>query len=190
MPKSRRFPFLVVLLLWALGAPATNAEKHRSDKTTSLPPRFEKWLKEEVIYIVSAEERRQFLSLQVDKDREQFVERFWARRDPTELTPENEFRDEHYRRLAFANDHFGGKVPGWKTDRGRVFIMHGAPSEIESFPAGHWKGSPPLECWRYNEIEGVGEDIILVFADVDGTGDYRLKGEPPFPCLEFPPAGS
>lgn len=120
---------------------------------------YSKWLNEEVVYIITAEEKDAFTGLRSDKEREQFVEQFWLRRDPTPGTAENEFRTEHYRRIAYANDRFEAGIPGWKTDRGRIYIMYGPPDEIESHAR---KGR---EAWRFRFIEGIGNNIDLVFQD-------------------------
>jgi GWxTD domain-containing protein len=97
---------------------------------------WQKWLNEDVVYLISDQEKAAFERLKTDEERQQFVEQFWARRDPTPDTPENEFKEEHYRRIAYANNHFASKVPGWKTDRGRIYILYGPPDEIDSHPAG------------------------------------------------------
>ena len=97
---------------------------------------YKKWLEEEVPYIITDEERSAFLQLQTNEEREQFIEAFWQRRDPTPDTVENEFKEEHYRRIAYANERFSSGIPGWRTDRGRIYIMWGPPDEIESHSAG------------------------------------------------------
>src|SRR5260370_40291473 len=97
---------------------------------------YKKWLQEEVPYIISDEERAAFLQLQTNEEREQFIEAFWQRRDPTPDTVENEFKEEHYRRIAYANERFASGIPGWRTDRGRIYIIWGKPDEIESHPTG------------------------------------------------------
>src|SRR5580704_13564454 len=97
---------------------------------------YKKWLEEEVPYIITDEERSAFLQLQTNEEREQFIEAFWQRRDPTPDTVENEFKEEHYRRIAYTNERFSSGIPGWRTDRGRIYIMWGPPDEIESHSAG------------------------------------------------------
>jgi len=106
---------------------------------------WQKWLNEDVVYIISDEEKAAFEALKTDEEREQFVKQFWARRDPTPGTPENEFKEEHYRRIAYANRHWGGNLPGWKTDRGRIYIRYGPPDEIDSHPAGGSYNRPESE---------------------------------------------
>jgi GWxTD domain-containing protein len=151
---------------------------------------YDKWLKEEVAYIITDRERADFKKLQTDADRQHFVEEFWKRRDPTPGTPENEYRDEHYRRIAYANDRFHDtKLPGWKTDRGRIYIEYGPPDEIDSHPAGGAYTRPaeeggaqtvtyPFEMWKYRYIDGIGNNVILEFVDKGRTGEYRLTMDP------------
>ena len=107
-----------------------------------------------------------------DEERNQFIEQFWLRRDPTPGTPENEFKQEHYRRIAYANDRFRTRsgIPGWQTDRGHIYIVYGPPDEIESHPSG----ANARELWMYHYIEGLGTNVIVTFLDRAGTGDYRL----------------
>jgi len=150
---------------------------------------YKKWLEEDVAYIITDEERTAFLRLNTNEEREQFIEQFWLRRDPTPDTVENEFKEEHYRRIAYANEHFASGIPGWKTDRGRIYIIWGPANEIESHPAGGAYDRPveegggststyPFEKWRYRYLEGIGNDIILEFVDVTGSGEYRLTMDP------------
>ncbi|MGB9456112.1 MAG: GWxTD domain-containing protein [Bryobacteraceae bacterium] len=134
----------------------------------------DQWLNEDVAYIISPEERREFLVLQTDADRDRFIERFWQRRDPTPDTAENEFKEEHYRRIAYANEHFASSVPGWKTDRGRIYIVYGPPDEIED----HRSESVPRQVWRYVHIDRVGYDIEVEFTDPGGTGELRMVAAP------------
>src|SRR5580658_3653094 len=126
---------------------------------------YRKWLNEDAVYIITDAERKSFQALTTDNDREQFIEQFWKRRDPTPDTERNEYREEHYRRIAYANEHFApaGGIPGWKTDRGRIYIQWGPPDEIESHPEGSTHQSPsgatwtvPFEQWRYRYIGGLG----------------------------------
>jgi GWxTD domain-containing protein len=166
----------------AVAAAATPAPQ-QSEAPLSAP--YEKWLREDVVYIITEQERAAFLALTSDAERENFIEQFWQRRDPTPGTPENEFRDEHYRRIAYANEHFSGSVAGWKTDRGRTYIVYGPPDEIDDHSSGGtYERSPeegggetstyPFQQWRYRYIEGIGANIIVEFVDRDGSGDYRM----------------
>jgi GWxTD domain-containing protein len=147
---------------------------------------YKKWLDQDVVYIITPEEREAFRKLATDEERDAFIESFWLRRDPTPDTEENEYREEHYRRIAYANEHFASGVPGWKTDRGRIFIMYGKPDEIDSHPSGGAYERPieegggvtstfPFEKWRYRYLEGVGQEIELEFVDTCGCNDYHLS---------------
>jgi GWxTD domain-containing protein len=136
-----------------------------------LETRYRKWLNEDVAYIIADEERAAFQRLQTNEERDQFVRQFWLRRDPTPGTPENEFKEEHYRRLAYANQRFASSVPGWKTDRGRIYIVYGPPDEIVS--------SPDVVRWRYRHIDEIGDDIVFEFVDPNHLGEFRLTGPPP-----------
>ena len=157
----------------------------------ALPVAYKKWLSEDVVYIISDEERKAFVQLADDEEREKFVEQFWARRDPTPGTEKNEFKEEIYRRIAYANVHFGDPqgVAGWKTDRGRIYIQYGPPDEIESHSTGGSYQRPlaqgggttetyPFEQWRYRFIDGVGQNVIIEFVDKDRTGEYRMTMDP------------
>src|SRR5438477_10855308 len=146
---------------------------------------YKKWLDEDVRWIISDEERAAFKQLSNDEERDQFIEAFWARRDPTPDTPENEFKEEHYRRIAYANEHYAAGIPGWKTDRGRMYIMYGPADEIESHPSGGSYERPmeegggststyPFEDWRYRYIEGIGQEVIIAFVDTCMSGNYEM----------------
>jgi GWxTD domain-containing protein len=151
---------------------------------------YTKWLNEDVVYIITPEERAAFLGLSTDAERDRFIEQFWQRRDPTPGTAQNEFKDEHYRRIAYANDHFTSKVglpqgAGWRMDRGRIYILWGAPDEMESHPEGgtYVTGGGttqtfPFEIWRYRFIQGVGNDVLLEFVDPNGTGEFKWSTDP------------
>ena len=142
---------------------------------------YRRWLNEDVVYIITTEERKAFKALATDQEREKFVEQFWLRRDPTPGTPENEFRDEHYRRIAYANSRFTTSIPGWKTDRGRIYIQYGPPDEIESHPSANNKKGFPFEQWRYRLIEGIGNNVIMEFDDLDKTGEFHMTTDPKAP---------
>lgn len=152
---------------------------------------FNDWLNKDVVYIITEEERRAFKTLRTDDEREQFIEQFWLRRDPTPGTVENEYKDEQYRRIAYANGHFGTKtsIPGWKTDRGRIYIMFGPPDEIDEHPSGGAFERPaadgggqittvPFEDWRYRFIQGIGADVVIEFVDTDKNGEYHMSKDP------------
>jgi len=168
-------------------------EKQRKKKEAQLKKELEtpwkKWQNEDVAYIITDEERKAFKQLSTDEEREQFVENFWLRRDPTPDTVENEYKEEHYRRIAYANEHYASGIPGWKTDRGRIYITFGPPDEVESHPSGGTYERPaaegggetstyPFEDWRYRYIEGIGNDVMIEFVDPTMTGEYRMTMDP------------
>ena len=164
-----------------------DAKKSREQETANRLLR--KWIDEDVSYIISNEERTAFKQLKTDEEREQFIESFWLRRDPTPDTIDNEFKDDHYERIAYANEHFASGIPGWKTDRGRIYIMYGKPDEIESHPSGGTYDRPieegggttstfPFEIWRYRYIEGIGNEVLLEFVDPSMSGEYRMTIDP------------
>ena len=150
---------------------------------------YKQWLTEDVIYIITPEERNAFLQLQTNEEREQFIEQFWLRRSSNPDLPDNDFKEEHYRRIAYANEHYASGIPGWKTDRGRMYIMWGPPDEIDSHPTGGTYDRPmeegggststyPWETWRWRYLEGIGENIILEFVDPSGSGEYHMTMDP------------
>lgn len=129
---------------------------------------YQKWLDEDVAYIITAQESRAFTSLKTNEEREQFIEAFWVRRDLKPETAENEYRAEHYARIAHANQNFSfNGLAGWRTDRGRIFIMYGKPDEVEKTSFG--------EAWIYKYLPGKGSNIRIEFMDVTGKGDLRLR---------------
>src|SRR5208283_526081 len=150
---------------------------------------YKKWLNEDVRWIITPEELSAFKQLSNDEERDAFIEQFWLRRDPTPDTPENEYKEEHYRRIAYANEHFAAGIPGWRTDRGRIYIAYGPPDQIDSHPSGGSYQRPieegggdtstfPFEDWRYRYIEGIGQEINLEFVDTCQCGDYHLTVDP------------
>jgi len=161
------------------------AERLRKELETP----YRKWLNEDVTYIITDEERAAFKRLATDEEREQFSEQFWLRRDPTPDSSENEYKEEHYRRIAYANERYASGIPGWKADRGRIYITFGPADEIESHPSGGSYERPieegggttstfPFETWRYRYIEGIGTDVIIEFVDPTMTGEYRMTMDP------------
>lgn len=157
-------------------SPEQQKAEEKALKKELLTP-YKKWLDEDVAYIISEEERKAFRQLNTDEERGQFVEQFWLRRDPTPGTNENEFKAEVYRRIDYANVHFAEKVAGWRTDRGRIYIVYGPPDEKEIHPAGD-NGSYPFEQWRYRFIEGVGNNVIIEFVDKTSSGEYKMTMYP------------
>ncbi len=118
--------------------PLTEKERRKREEKLrkELMTPYRKWLNEDVTYIITEEERATFKRLQTDEEREQFIEQFWLRRDPTPDSIENEYKEEHYRRIAYANEHFASGIPGWKTDRGRIYIEYGAAGRERLAPFG------------------------------------------------------
>jgi GWxTD domain-containing protein len=199
---------LVSLFLMAIGIPSVPAQQAQDPGTPAAPPKTDKeakrkmrktlkelgfdyrqWLTEDVTYIISPDERNAFLQLDTNEEREQFIEQFWLRRSSNPDLPENDFKEEHYRRIAYANEHYASGIPGWKTDRGRMYIMWGPADEVESHPTGGTYDRPmnegggstttyPWETWRWRYLEGIGENIILEFVDPSGSGEYRLTMDP------------
>ncbi len=172
---------------------AKQAAKQRSkrdkDLFNELDSQYKKWLNEDVVYIISPEERSAFLHLQTNEEREQFIEQFWQRRNPDPDSAENTFKEEHYRRIAYTNEHYSSGIPGWKTDRGRIYIMWGPPDEVQSHPSGGSYDRPadegggetstyPFEDWRYRYLEGIGENVELEFVDPTMSGEYHLTMDP------------
>jgi GWxTD domain-containing protein len=165
-------------------------QKQKARKTLKeLDSQYKQWLNEDVIYIISPEERNAFLQLDTNEEREQFIEQFWLRRSSNPDLPDNDFKEEHYRRIAYANEHFASGIPGWKTDRGRMYIMWGPADEVDSHPSGGTYDRPmeegggstttyPWETWRWRYLEGIGENIILEFVDPSGSGEYHLTMDP------------
>jgi GWxTD domain-containing protein len=146
---------------------------------------YKTWLNQDVVWIITDEEAKSFKSLSNDEERDAFIEQFWLRRNPNPDSPENEFREEHYRRIAYANEHFAAGKPGWKTDRGHIYIAYGKPDSIDSHPSGGSYQRPmdegggetstfPFEVWHYRYLEGVGDNIDLEFVDSCQCGDYHF----------------
>jgi GWxTD domain-containing protein len=170
-----------------LKRPLSDKQKKENTKALKqeLSKTYKKWLDEDVVYIISDDERKAFKQLSNDEERDQFIEAFWQRRDPTPDTEENEFKEEHYRRIEYANEHFAAGIPGWKSDRGRMYIMYGPADEIESHPSGGTYERPieegggetstfPFEEWRYRYIEGIGQEVMIEFVDTCMCGDYHM----------------
>ena len=200
--RSRISPWVAALLAALLAIPLIAQDDSEPAKLTPKQERrrleklrkelrgpFKRWLDEDVRYIITPEERKAFVQMATDEERENFIESFWMRRDPTPDSMENEYKEEHYRRIAYANDRYASGIPGWRTDRGRIYIAYGPADEIESHPSGGQYQRPyeegggftstyPFEIWRYRWIEGIGSDILLEFVDPTMTGEYRLTMDP------------
>jgi GWxTD domain-containing protein len=170
-----------------LTRPLTEKQKKENEKRfkQEIGQSYRKWLDEDVRWIISDEERSAFKQLSNDEERDNFIEAFWQRRNPNPDSEENEFKEEHYRRIAYANEHFPAGIPGWKSDRGRIYIMYGPADEIESHPSGGTYDRPqdegggttstyPFEDWRYRYLEGIGQEVIIEFVDSCMCGDYHM----------------
>jgi len=167
-------------------APSEKQKKQQKrNLNIELSKTYKKWLNEDVVWIITDEERAAFKQLSNDEERDNFIEAFWQRRDPTPDTEENEYKEEHYRRIAYANEHFAAGIPGWKSDRGRIYIMYGPADEVDSHPSGGTYERPmeegggetstfPFEDWRYRYLEGIGQEIIIEFVDTCMCGDYHM----------------
>lgn len=194
--SARRTALFLVFTLIVSSFSAFAQDKKKRDKDKEQKAReervksvYKRWVDEDVRWIITDEERKTFNSLKTDDEREQFIEQFWLRRDPDPDTDSNEYREEYYQRIAYANEHFTSGIPGWKTDRGRIYIMFGPPHQKESHPSGGsynrpvWEGGGststyPFEIWWYRYIEGVGSDIEIEFVDPTGSGEYRIARNP------------
>lgn len=174
-----------------IAKPLTEKQRRKRERKLQreLATPYRSWINEDVVYIISDEERRAFHGLSTDDERQSFVEQFWLRRDPTPDTEENEFKEEHYGRIAYANERFASGIPGWKTDRGMIYIKFGPPDEIDSHPSGgtyqraQQEGGGqsqafPYETWRYRYIENIGTNIVIEFVDPTMSGEYRLTIDP------------
>jgi GWxTD domain-containing protein len=170
-----------------LKRPRTDEETRKAQKAVrqELKGAYKTWLDQDVTYIISDEERKAFRNLSNDEERDAFIEQFWLRRNPNPDSPENDFREEHYRRIAYANEHFAAGKPGWKTDRGHVYIAFGKPDSIDAHPSGGSYQRPmdegggetstfPFEVWNYRYLEGVGDNVDLEFVDSCQCGDYHF----------------
>jgi len=165
------------------------AKKREQKLSKELGPAYTDWLRNVVPDIMTEEERRAFLELSTNEERDQYIEIFWDRHNSRPESPETTFKEEHYRRLAFADEHFASGIPGRKTDRGRIYIIWGPPDEIESHPAGgiyertpaQGSGSStayPWELWRYRHLEDLGENIEIEFVDPTNSGEFRMTMDP------------
>ena len=172
---------------------AKQLEKAKKKKQKSLEqellPVYRQWLNGPVSYIITSEERSAFLHLETNEERENFIENFWQRRNPDPESAENTYKEEYYRRIAYTNEHYSSGIPGWKTDRGRIYIMWGKPDEVDSHPAGGPYNRPfeegggetstyPFDDWRYRYLPGIGENVQIEFVDPSGSGEYHLSMDP------------
>lgn len=146
---------------------------------------YKKWLDQDARWIITDQERKAFLSLSNDEERDNFIEQFWRRRNPDPESPDNSYREEHYRRIAYSNEHYAAGKPGWMTDRGHIYIAYGPPDSIDSHPSGGMYNRPmdegggqtetyPFEVWHYRHIDGIGDNIDIEFVDSCMCGDYHM----------------
>lgn len=186
MDRSRLPHILLCGLISSLFAPLAAAQ-HRDTRAQVLTAPYQRWLAEDVSYIITNDERSGFLKLTSDQQRDRFIEDFWERRNPDPGSGNNTFKEEHYRRLAYTNQHFAAAVAGYKTDRGRIYILYGPPDEREQHPGHHDLGTPgsapltalyPSDIWRYHFIPGVGNNVVFEFIDTCLCGQYRLREDP------------
>jgi len=159
--------------------------KQQKELKQELKGPYKKWVDQDVHWIITDQELKAFKSLSNDEERDAFIEAFWQRRNPNPDSPENEFRDENYRRIEYSNEHFAAGKPGWKTDRGMIYIKYGKPDSTDSHPSGGTYDRPmdegggttstyPFEVWHYRYIEGIGENIDIEFVDTCMCGDYHM----------------
>ena len=189
MSKQKLFQKAIILssiLLLSFSATFAQDVSDKARKTKKEVNKIYKdWLSKDVRYIITPEEKRAFKELKTDEERENFIENFWRRRDPNPDTEENEFREEYYERIAYANENFHSGKPGWMTDRGRIYIAWGKPDSVESRPMGGAYDRPsyegggttttyPFEIWFYRNIDDIGTGIEIEFVDPTGTGEYRI----------------
>lgn len=163
------------------------AATHGDPSAQPLSPPYQKWLDEDVRYLISDTERSEFGALKTDQQRDKFVEEFWEHRNPSPGSADNKFKEEHYRRLAYTNQHFAAGVAGYKSDRGRIYILYGPPDEREQHPGSADAGIPadaplrvryPSDVWRYQFIKGLGWDVVFEFIDHCRCGEYQLQEDP------------
>ncbi len=175
LPSVRHARTLAPARLAALAAAAATPQETAAQIATP----YQKWLDEDVVYIIDEVERDSFVRLVSDTEREEFIERFWKKRDPSPDTNENEYREEHYRRIAYANEHFSGSVAGWRTDRGRTYIMYGPPNQLDDHSKdGGGDVAYPYQRWLYRYIDGVGINVVIGFSDPARTGDFQMTSDP------------
>lgn len=196
------FTLVIVFSLTLSGIISAQKDKDKKNEKISQDPTgnvrnvkpelkeaYKRWLSNDVDYIITKEERDAFKRLTTDEERENFIENFWRRRDPDPDTEENEYREEYYERIAYANEKFTSGIPGWKTDRGRIYITWGKPDSVESHPSGGSYDRPsyegggststyPFEIWFYRHLDNVGDGIEIEFVDPTGTGEYRIARSP------------
>ena len=185
--------WFTVLLMPGLAAPLGAQRASQAAPTEGsgeLQGTYRRWLEQDVRYIMEHEECSAFVQLDSNEERNRFVESFWSRRDPTPGTQTNEFKEEHYRRIAYSNELFRSSRAGWMTDRGRTYILLGPPDEIESHPSGGeyrplggqggFSAAQPFEVWMYRRLGDHGADTVFEFVDLNENGEYPIRSDPPW----------
>lgn len=190
-------PVAIIIMCASIGFAQKNGKKNQDEdkdpskkqikvvSEASANKIYTKWINEDVAYIITPDEKKAFKALQTNEERENFIANFWARRDPNPDTEENEYKEEYYERIAYANEHYTSGIPGWKTDRGRTYIAWGKPDGVEAHPSGGSYDRPsyegggttttyPFETWFYRHLDGVGDGLEIEFVDPTGTGEYRF----------------
>jgi GWxTD domain-containing protein len=170
--RSQTRILILVLVVGLISFPAVGQHSVRG-----LTPEYRKWLDEDVRWIITTPERKEFKGLSSDEQRAQFVAAFWERRNPTPGSKKNPFKEEHYRRMAYANEHFAAQVAGWRTDLGRIYVVYGPPDSIVKKPQEGQKFAE--EVWTYVHMPGGGENVSLRFVDECVCGFYELESELP-----------
>ncbi len=194
----RNFALTISIVAASISVGFAQGDKEKPSQDPTANPRkvkeevkkvYQNWINNDVPYIITNEEKKAFKALKTDEERENFIESFWRRRDPNPDTEENEYREEYYERIAYANEHYASGIPGWKTDRGRTYIAWGKPDGVESHPSGGAYDRPsyegggstttyPFEVWFYRHLDNVGDGIEIEFVDPTGTGEYRIARSP------------
>jgi GWxTD domain-containing protein len=190
-PDAQSSPSQAAAPVDPLDRPLSDKErfKRQKDLKNELKGPYKKWVDQDVRWIITDQELKAFKSLSNDEERDNFIEQFWQRRNPDPDSPENEYREEYYRRIAYANEHFAAGKPGWMTDRGHMYIAYGKPDNIESHAGGGQYDQPtqqgggeittyPFEIWNYHYIPGIGENIDIEFVDQCMCGEYRMSMDP------------
>jgi GWxTD domain-containing protein len=179
-------PLLAAILLVisaALAFAALQQPAPAQEQAAATSDAYQRWVDEDVAYIIQDQERHAFKDLTTNAERDRFIEQFWERRDPTPGTAQNEFKEEHYRRIAYTNSHFSSPtIPGWKTDAGRIYITFGPPDEIDAHIASCSLSAPAHEDWTYRWIEGIGNNVSMEFRDDSCTGEFRMTSDPSAPA--------
>src|SRR5580765_4669331 len=170
--------------LFLAGQTSNPSEKPKNVKSEKNDV-FKRWADEDVPYILTPAERRAFFELRTNEEKENFIATFWRNHDPNPDTEENEYREEYYQRIAYVNEHFASGIPGWRTDRGRIYITWGKADSVEAHPSGGSYDRPsyegggstttyPFEIWFYRHLDNVGDGIEIEFVDPTGSGEYRI----------------